>query len=67
VDKQTNCEAHVVMAHEANKGMIAIIVSHGGIGEANVPKDIYMENFKISMGGCKLINIEASVTLDYER
>jgi hypothetical protein len=55
------------MAHEANKGMIAIIVSHGGIGEANVPKDIYMENFKISMGGCKLINIEASVTLDYER
>jgi len=66
VDKQTNCEAHVVMAYEANKGMLAIIVSHGGIGEASVPKDIHMENFKISMGGCKLIN-EASVTLDYER
>ncbi len=66
MDKQTNCEAHVVMAHEANKDMVAIIVSHGGIGEASVPKDIHMKNFKISMGGCKLVN-EASVTLDYER
>jgi hypothetical protein len=54
------------MAHEANKDMVAIIVSHGGIGEASVPKDIHMKNFKISMGGCKLVN-EASVTLDYER
>jgi len=54
------------MAHEANKGMIDVIVSHGGIGEVSVPKDIHKENFNISMGGCKLIN-EASVTPNYER
>lgn len=65
MDKQTNCEAHVVMAHEANEGALAFIVSHGGIGEVSVLKDIHMENFNISMGGCKLIN-EASVTPDYE-
>ncbi len=49
MDKQTNCEAHVVMAHETNEGALAVIVSHGGIGELIVLKDIHMENFNISM------------------
>ncbi|CAM5999250.1 unnamed protein product [Sphagnum balticum] len=59
-------EAHVAAANEANKGMPAVMVSHGGVGEGSVPKDIRMENFSISMGGRELIN-EASVTLAYGR
>ncbi|CAK9868000.1 unnamed protein product [Sphagnum jensenii] len=64
--RQTEYEAHVAAANEANKGMPAVMVSHGGVGEGSVPKDIRMENFSISMGGRELIN-EASVTLAYGR
>lgn len=66
MDEQTEYEAHVAAANEANKGMPAVMVSHGGVGEGSVAKDIRMENFSISMGGRELIN-EASVTLAYGR
>jgi ATP-binding cassette subfamily F protein 3 len=66
MDEQTEYEAHVAAANEANKGMPAVMVSHGGAGEGSVAKDIRMENFSISMGGRELIN-EASVTLAYGR
>ncbi|KAL2613889.1 hypothetical protein R1flu_025581 [Riccia fluitans] len=59
-------EAHLAAAEASTAGMPSVMVNHGGVGEGNVPKDIRLENFSISLGGKELIN-SATVTLAYGR